>query len=61
MVSYLIRRFTPHDADSAAARRMAGFICGVVGIFFNTLLFAAKLLLVSSPVQYPSSPMPSIT
>ena len=43
MVSYLIRRFTPHDADSAAARRMAGFICGVVGIFFNTLLFAAKL------------------
>jgi len=43
VVSYFIRRFTRHNADNVTVRRRVGFICGAVGIFFNTLLFAAKL------------------
>ncbi len=44
MVSFLIRRFTFSDMNEAQKRSVYGYVCGGVGIFFNLLLFTAKLL-----------------
>ena len=44
MVSFLIRRFTFSDMNEAQKRSVYGYVCGGAGIFFNLLLFTAKLL-----------------
>lgn len=45
MISLLIRRFVPRDAEPAVIRRRYGYICGGAGIFFNLVLFLAKLII----------------
>lgn len=45
MVSFLIRRFLPENADSKITRKICGYVCGGAGIFLNLLLFAIKLFI----------------
>ena len=44
MISLLIKKFIKEDMCAKDARRAYGLICGSAGIFFNFLLFLAKLL-----------------
>lgn len=45
MITLLLRRFLPENADIKTSRRIYGFICGGMGVAFNLLLFAAKLFI----------------
>lgn len=45
MISLLLRRFLPENADIKTSRRIYGFVCGGTGIVLNLLLFAAKLFI----------------
>ena len=43
MVSWILNRFIPRDADIREARSICGYVCGGVGIFLNMVLFVLKL------------------
>ncbi len=45
MISLLIRRFLPGNADTKITRKIYGYVCGGVGIVLNLFLFAVKLLI----------------
>lgn len=45
MISLLLRRFLPEDADQKTARTIYGYVCGGAGIFLNLFLFAIKLII----------------
>lgn len=45
MISFLIRRFLPENADKKAVRTIYGYVCGGAGIFLNLLLFGLKLFI----------------
>lgn len=45
MVSLLLRRFLPENADVKTSRNIYGYVCGAVGIVLNLFLFAAKLFI----------------
>ena len=45
MVSLLIRRFLPENADTKLQRKIYGYVCGGVGIILNLVLFALKLFI----------------
>ena len=45
MVSLLIRRFLPENADTKLTRKIYGYVCGGVGIILNLFLFATKLFI----------------
>lgn len=44
MISFLIKKYIPHDENSAAARTAYGMLTGILGIAFNVLLCLIKLL-----------------
>lgn len=45
MISLLLGRFLPEDADQKTARTIYGYVCGGAGIFLNLFLFAIKLFI----------------
>ncbi len=45
MVSMLLRRFLPENADIKTSRSIYGYVCGGVGIVLNLFLFALKLFI----------------
>ncbi len=45
MISLLLGRFLPEDADQKTARTIYGYVCGGAGIFLNLFLFAIKLII----------------
>ena len=45
MISLLIRRFLPENADTKLTRKIYGYVCGGVGIVLNLFLFATKLFI----------------
>ncbi|MBE7032860.1 MAG: cation transporter [Ruminococcaceae bacterium] len=45
MISLLIRRFLPENADTKLTRKIYGYVCGGVGIILNLFLFATKLFI----------------
>jgi len=45
MISLLLRRFLPENADKKTVRTIYGYVCGGAGIFLNLLLFAVKLFI----------------
>ena len=45
MISLLLRRFLPENADLTTTRSIYGYICGGVGIALNLFLFAVKLFI----------------
>lgn len=53
MVSFLLRRFLPENADAKISRNIYGYVCGSMGIFLNLFLFASKLAIgiVSSSIS----------
>ena len=44
MVRKIAMAFVPKDGTEVEKRSIYGMVCGFVGIFFNTILFAGKLL-----------------
>ena len=63
MVSMLLRRFTPENADAKTRRSIYGYVCGRVGIVLNLLLFALKLFigLVSSSIAITADAFNNLT
>ena len=63
MISLLLRRFLPENADIKTSRRIYGFICGGMGIVLNLLLFAAKLFIgfVSSSIAITADAFNNLT
>ena len=46
MMNFLVKKFIPdYPENNVAVRTAAGVLSGTAGIFFNLLLFAAKLSL----------------
>jgi len=45
MISLLLGRFLPEDADQKTVRTIYGYVCGGAGIFLNLFLFAIKLII----------------
>lgn len=63
MISFLIRRFLPENADTKISRNIYGYVCGGVGIALNLLLFALKLFigLVSSSIAITADAFNNLT
>lgn len=45
MISLLLGRFLPENADKKTVRTIYGYVCGGAGIFLNLLLFGIKLFI----------------
>ncbi len=45
MISLLLGRFLPENADKKTVRTIYGYVCGGAGIFLNLFLFAIKLII----------------
>ena len=63
MVSMLLKRFLPENADAKTLRSIYGFVCGGVGIVLNLFLFAIKLFigLVSSSISITADAFNNLT
>ena len=44
MVSLLLKIFIKEGCDAKKTRSIYGYVCGVMGIFLNLVLFAAKFI-----------------
>ena len=42
MVSFLLKKFIKEDYDAKKVRSIYGYICGIMGIILNLVLFAVK-------------------
>ena len=45
MVDYLVKLFSRGELSNDKKRTLYGYVCGALGIFFNILLFGAKLFI----------------
>lgn len=63
MISLLLRRFLPENADNKTARTVYGYVCGGAGIFLNLFLFAAKLIagIISSSISITADAFNNLT
>ena len=63
MISLLLGRFLPEDADQKTARTIYGYICGGAGIFLNLFLFGIKLFIgfVSSSIAITADAFNNLT
>ena len=53
MITLILRRFLPENADNKTFRTIYGYVCGGTGVFLNLLLFGLKLFVgfVSSSIS----------
>ncbi len=63
MISLLLRRFLPEDADQKTVRTIYGYVCGGAGIFLNLFLFTIKLFIgfVSSSIAITADAFNNLT
>ena len=63
MISLLLRRFVPENADTKTLRSIYGYVCGGVGIVLNLFLFFLKLVvgIISSSVSITADAFNNLT